>query len=156
MAHIRRAVATDADAVLRCLAEAFAPFQSAYTPAAFDDTVSSPATIGQRLEGMTVLIALSDDGEVVGTIGYAQHSDGNGHIRGMAVRPRWQGRGVAQQLLATAERDLRTLGCRRVRLETTEPLRRATRFYERNGYAASDNVTDFFGMRLSEFVKVLA
>jgi GNAT superfamily N-acetyltransferase len=74
----------------------------------------------------------------------------------MAVRPRWHGRGVAQQLLATAERDLRALGCSRICLETTAPLLRASRFYERNGYAPSGKITDFFGMPLIEYLKTLA
>jgi predicted N-acetyltransferase YhbS len=156
VAHIRRAVATDADAVLRCLGEAFAPFQSDYTSAAFNDTVLSAATIAQRMAEMTVMIAIADDGAVVGTVGFSQMLDGQGHIRGMAVRPRWHGRGVAQQLLATAERDLRALGCSRICLETTAPLLRASRFYERNGYAPSGKITDFFGMPLIEYLKTLA
>ena len=156
MAHIRRAVATDADAVLRCLSEAFAPFQSDYTASAFLDTVLSPATIADRFEEMTLLVAVADDGAVLGTIAYARRADGDGYIRGMAVLPRWQGRGVAQQLLASAERDMRELGCPRVHLDTTQPLHRAVRFYERNGYAPSGRVTELFGMPLTEHVKVLA
>jgi len=38
--------------------------------------------------------------------------------------------------------------------DTTEPLRPAVRFYERNGYRASGRVTDF-GMPLFEYVKRL-
>ena len=39
--------------------------------------------------------------------------------------------------------------------DTTEPLRPAVRFYERNGYRASGRVTDFFGMPIFEYVKRL-
>jgi hypothetical protein len=42
-----------------------------------------------------------------------------------------------------------------VSLDTTEPLRRAMRFYERNGYQRSGKVTDFFGMTLIEYIKEL-
>jgi hypothetical protein len=42
-----------------------------------------------------------------------------------------------------------------VTLDTTAPLVRAIRFYERHGYVRSGAVTDFFGMPLYEFRKGL-
>jgi GNAT superfamily N-acetyltransferase len=78
-----------------------------------------------------------------------------GHLRGMAVLPEWQGHSIAQQLLLQAEDDLHAAGCCRITLDTTAPLQRAMRFYERNGYRPSGNTTDFFGMPLYEFVKEL-
>ena len=73
----------------------------------------------------------------------------------MAVLPAWQGAGVAALLLDAAERELRAQHCSRVTLDTTEPLQRATRFYEKHGYRASGRVSDFFGMPLYEYAKVL-
>jgi GNAT superfamily N-acetyltransferase len=73
----------------------------------------------------------------------------------MAVRPEWQGAGVAAQLLRRVESELRERKCSRVSLDTTEPLRRAMRFYERNGYQRSGNVKDFFGMVMMEYIKKL-
>jgi putative acetyltransferase len=105
---------------------------------------------------MTVLVALSSMGEIVGTIGCAAAGKGEGHIRGMAVLPAWQGRGAAAKLLRAAEEELRARGCRRVTLDTTEPLKRAARFYEKNGYRASGRVADFFGMPLFEYIKHVA
>jgi GNAT superfamily N-acetyltransferase len=93
---------------------------------------------------------------VVGTVGYKLIDQHEGHIRGMAVHRSWQGCGVAQQLLASVESELRLSGCSRISLDTTEPLKRASRFYQRNGFAASGKVTDFFGMPLFEHVKILA
>ena len=40
-------------------------------------------------------------------------------------------------------------------LDTTEPLQRAVRFYLRHGFRASGRVTDFFGMPLFEYLKIL-
>jgi GNAT superfamily N-acetyltransferase len=74
----------------------------------------------------------------------------------MAVRPEWQGRGIAEKLLTRAESDLKAAGCRRLTLDTTVPLQRATRFYGRNGFVRSGKVVDFFGMPLHEFVKQLS
>lgn len=73
----------------------------------------------------------------------------------MAVRPSWQGRGVAEKLLETVESELAERGCRRISLDTTEPLKRAVAFYEKNGFRSSGKITDFFGMRLFEYVKTV-
>jgi GNAT superfamily N-acetyltransferase len=71
------------------------------------------------------------------------------------VHPDYQGRGVAGELLIAAEEELRAEGCTRVTLDTTTPLVRARRFYEKHGYATSGRVTDFFGMPLVEYEKYL-
>ena len=153
MEIVRSATAADAQGILDCLAMAFAPYRTRYTPSAYTDTVLGPATIHQRLAAMTVLVAATDAGEIVGTIGCQAMAGGEGHLRGMAVYPRWQGTGTAQRLLEAALDELRRHGCRRVTLDTTEPLRRAIRFYERNEFRPSGSVGDFFGMPLAEYVK---
>lgn len=79
-----------------------------------------------------------------------------GHLRGVAVSPEWQGSGVATALLRAAENELRTNGCTFVTLDTTAPLKRATRFYEKHGFSASGRVSDFFGMPLYEYAKPLS
>ena len=78
-----------------------------------------------------------------------------GHLRGMAVLPEWQGRGVAEKLLQTAEQELASRQCARITLDTTEPLQRAMRFYQKHGYRPTGRITDFFGMPLHEYVKQL-
>lgn len=104
---------------------------------------------------MSLFVAVNEDGEVVGTIGCASLVNHEGHLRGMAVLPDRQGSGLAGQLLERAESELRDLGCTRVTLDTTEPLKRAVRFYERHGYRATGRVTNFFGMPLYEYAKEL-
>ncbi len=115
----------------------------------------SADTIQQRLAEMSLFVAVSHKGEIVGTIGYQALGNEEGHIRGMAVRPDHAGNGVAQKLLETVEAELRQSGCTRISLDTTAPLKRAIRFYERNGFHSSGRVRDFFGMSLFEYVKVL-
>src|SRR5262245_24818052 len=103
---------------------------------------------------MTVFVARDRAGAIVGTIGGAPHED-EGHIRGMAVLPGWQGRGVAETLLGAVEAALADAGCAFITLDTTAPLARAIRFYERHGYRATGVVTDFFGMPLYQYEKRL-
>ncbi len=115
----------------------------------------TPETVAERFKSMSLFVAVGETGKVVGTIGCARAGDQEGHLRGMAVLPEWQGSGVAEQLLKQAEAELRDLGCRRVTLDTTAPLKRAMRFYERHGYTATGRVADFFGMPLYEYAKEL-
>ena len=151
---IRSANAEDSAAILRCLAAAFGPYRARYTPSAWRDTVLDSETLAQRLSSMHVLVAVSPQEGIVGTLALSV-SGSEGHLRGMAVLPPWQGRGVSSALLLAAEAELKSQKCLRITLDTTEPLERAVRFYEKHGYRRSGKVTDFFGMRLHEFVKEL-
>ncbi|MGB8768467.1 MAG: GNAT family N-acetyltransferase [Candidatus Korobacteraceae bacterium] len=153
---IRKALDTDAPGILECLGIAFAPYRAQYTPAAFADTVLTPETIQDRLALMRVFVAATADNQIVGTIACAVINAREGHLRGMAVLPDWHGRGIAEKLLTSAEAELAARKCSRITLDTTEPLRRAVRFYGKHGYIASGKTTDFFGMPLHEYVKDLA
>lgn len=152
---IRLATPHDASAILTCLAQAFEPYREQYTPEAYRDTVLTPETIHDRLSSMSVFVAVTSGGAIIGTIaGHAATAE-EGHLRGMAVLPAYHGAGIADQLLQAVEQELRTRGCTRLTLDTTEPLHRAARFYERHGFRASGRVTSFFGMPLFEYVKEL-
>lgn len=154
MIVVRRARLADAGAILACLAAAFEPFRAECTAAGFADPVLSPQTLERRLETMCLFVASAGD-EVVGTIGCRTVSPEEGHLRGMAVLPAWQGTPVARSLLEAAEVELRDRDCHKVTLDTTEPLQRAIHFYERSGYRATGQVADFFVMRLFEYSKSL-
>ena len=151
---VERATFDDAEGILDCLSAAFDPYRAQYTPAAYEDTVLTRETVRKRMETMTVLVARDEAGLIIGTIGGEAHA-AEGHIRGMAVSPSWQGTTVADVLLQGIEREMRVARCSFVTLDTTAPLARAIRFYERNGYVRSGVVSDFFGMALYEFRKRL-
>ena len=152
---IRKATAADIAGILACLRAAFEPYRSAYTPQAYLDTVLTQHSIYPRLWSMEVLAAVTDENNLVGTIAYAGASKEEGHLRGMAVLPDWQGRGLASRLLLAAETELAKGVCTRITLDTTEPLERAMHFYEKHGYRRSGKVTDFFRMPLHEYSKNL-
>ena len=88
---IRRAQVEEVGSICTCLESAFEPFRSQYTPGAFQDTVPSPEAVRQRLIDTTVYVAITASGEIVGTIASSMAGE-EGHLRGMAVRPAWQGR----------------------------------------------------------------
>jgi len=153
---IRRASLGDAPGILACLREAFEEFRSRYSPEGFLDTVLTAETLRGRLETMSVFLAVDSGNSVVGTIACHVLRTAEGHLRGMAVCPSMRGKGIAAQLLSRAEAELGSRECRRVTLDTTEPLQRAMRFYEKNGYRRSGKVSDFFGMPLIEYQKFLS
>jgi ribosomal protein S18 acetylase RimI-like enzyme len=145
----------DVSAVLECLREAFEPYRDSYTEGAFLDTVPPPEAVRKRLAAMCVFVATTPSGEVAGTVACNVVSPEEGHIRGMAVRTAWHGTGVATELIRSVEMELRERKCSRISLDTTVPLQRAMRFYEKNGFRKSGRITDFFGMQLIEYVKDL-
>jgi ribosomal protein S18 acetylase RimI-like enzyme len=153
---IRKAHAEDADAVLYCLHTAFEPYRAYYSDAGYANSTLTGETIHQRMREMTVFVAEDMAGIAIGTIAgslIGQSGAREGHIRGMAVLPNWQGRGVADELLAAVEAELLEQGCSRITLDTTQPLQRAIKFYERNGFRATGIVRDFHGMPLYEYAK---
>ncbi len=152
---IRRATSEDAPGILACLREAFEDYRQFYTPGAFLDTVLTPETIHERLAKTIVFVAVSPSRQIAGTIACNVVNREEGHLRGMAVSPAWRGTSLASQLLSHAESELRRRKCARITLDTTEPLKRAMRFYERHGYHRSGKVSDFFGMPLFEYDKPL-
>jgi ribosomal protein S18 acetylase RimI-like enzyme len=152
--RIRRATPHDSQGILECLRKAFEPYREHYTELAFADTVLTPESLDRRHSEMQVLVATDATNRIIGTIAY-KAANGEGHIRGMAVLPEHQGSGVATSLLAQAEADLNRLHCRSVRLDTTEPLTRAIRFYEKNGFHRTGESASFFGMDLFEYQKQL-
>ena len=105
---------------------------------------------------MSVFVAVNAGNQIVGTIACNVVSEEEGHLRGMAVSPTMRGTGIALQLLSQAEWELRCRYCTRITLDTTEPLHRAMRFYEKHGYRRSGKVSDFFGMLLFEYYKPLS
>ena len=152
---VRKATIEDSAGILECLHEAFEPYREAYTPGAFADTVLTPESLEQRLSTMSIFVATSMNGQIIGTIGCKQADTREGHIRGMAVRIAWHGSEAAQRLLETAEVELRTRGCQRITLDTSEPLQRAISFYLKNGFKCTGAVSSFFGMPLYEYAKDL-
>ena len=151
---VRRASARDREGILLCLRAAFGEFASQYTDGAFAATVLTPESLANRLSTMMVWVAAIGD-EIIGTVTAAIADKAEGHLRGMAVDPRFQKRGVAGELLNAAIAELRGRGCQRVTLNTTDPLAAAIRFYESNGFRATGRSSDFFGMTLREYARAL-
>ena len=147
--HLRRnATYEDCCAILECLRPAFAPYRESYTPEAFLDTVLTPETLAIR-------------GGLPCGEGALRHPPKpckrwfRRLRRTCPLQPRptspiggGKGSGVSTCLLERAEDELRKAGCGIVTLDTTEPLNRASRFYERNvGFGALGKLDASLGCR---------
>ena len=152
---VRQALISDAEEIQACLRTAFGHFLDSYTREAFLDTVPSLENVRERFHRMSLFVAEDSARHVIGTVAWYLKSAEEGYLRGMAVVPEWQGKGVAQQLLQAAEADIFSHGCSRVALDTTDPLERAIHFYEKHGYHRTGYIEDFYGMPLHEFAKQL-
>ncbi|MFQ5945104.1 MAG: GNAT family N-acetyltransferase [Anaerolineae bacterium] len=138
--EIRQAASEDADAIAALLREAFAEFESLYTPEGFAATaISSEEVVGRIAEG-PVWVG-SDEERVVGTASAVTREDGL-YVRGMAVVPSMQGRGVGRRLLDQVEAFAREVGAQRMYLSSTPFLSSAIRLYERYGFLRTEEGPD--------------
>jgi GNAT superfamily N-acetyltransferase len=73
-------------------------------------------------------------GEIIGSVGLYRIDDDTCELRKMYLRRDARGRGLGRQLLDHAMAAARTLGCRKVTLETASVLQEAIALYERAGF----------------------
>ena len=78
---------------------------------------------------------VAEEGRVLGMAGIEKHTDDAAELRRMAVERSRRRKGIARQLLATAEAFCREQGYRRIVLSTSELQAAAERLYESSGYA---------------------
>lgn len=107
------------------------------------------------------LLVAEATGEVAGYVCYGPTpmTVGTWDLYWIATHPRQRGRGVATALVEAMETDVRILGGRRVRVETSHQTeyQSAHRFYERNAYPEVARLRDFYkpGDDLVIMLKVL-
>lgn len=150
---IQKATKSDSKAIHYVLKTAFHKYKPYYTKEGYKDTILSPKGIAERLEKMTLYVAVLDNEKIVGTIGWANLNLNEAHIRGMAVLPEYQGTGIASALLRKIEKDIKNMRCSYITLDTTKVLKRAQQFYKNNGYIHTGKVSDFFGMPVFQYAK---
>ena len=112
----------------------------------FDVTPSPRSSVPSSIDGMLVA---EDDGEIVGyvAVGRATRLESNQHvadIRGLAVAPDHQGRGLGRALVQAALDAARERGARKVTLRLLAPNTAARALYESCGFVVE-------GVRRDEF-----
>ena len=113
----------------------------------FDVTPSPRSSVPSSIDGMLVA---EDGGEIVGyvAVGRATRLESNRHvadIRGLAVAPDHQGRGLGRALVQAALDAARERGARKVTLRVLAPNTAARALYESCGFVVE-------GVRREEFL----
>lgn len=100
------------------------------------------ADVAGRAAVVDVLVAVDDEGRLVGGVTYIPGPGplawfagaGDAGMRMLAVEPAAQGRGVGARLVAACVERATAAGKRRLLLHTTAPMTVAHRIYERAGF----------------------
>lgn len=154
---IRKAQPKDAKGIYEVVLAAFEDFRHFYSQEGFANTVMSEKAALERIKEMKIYVAIDQNGEIIGTIGWKKVSAKEGHIRGMAVHPKWQGKNSpAASLMQIVESDALFQGCTFLSLDTTEILKRAQNFYKKLGFKETGKTDNFFGSTIYEFKKKIS
>jgi len=112
-------------------------------PGGFDrgDAISAGASTMTSPRG-TFLVAIADDGTVVGCGGVQAHDDETAEVKRMWIHADWRGAGLGRRLLAALEDHCVALGYTVVVLDTNASLTEAIALYEAVGYAPTEPYND--------------
>ena len=131
---IRLATIKDAKAVHKVLLAAFEEYRFYYSPEGFADTVLSEEKAKDRIKETKVYVAVDQSGKIIGTIGWQKLNESEGHIRGMGVIPRHQGKGIGSYLLQLGIRELMKRDVETIKLSVRVKNPSAIKVYQRNGF----------------------
>jgi ribosomal protein S18 acetylase RimI-like enzyme len=108
------------------------------------------ADVGDRIQRTRVLVAVDDDGAILGTVtleltGRTEASSGNrretqplapgqAHVRMLGVAPEARGRGIGRLLMEACLEESRKAGKTLLTLNTTERMKAAQAMYESMGF----------------------
>ena len=151
--RIRPALASDAEPIAAVLRAAFTPYAALYTRAGLAATAVSPTEVQQRIREGPVWVA-ETNGKIVGTVSAALRIAAV-YVRGMAVIPEAQRRGIGDRLLHHVEQFARENDAALLELTTTPFLLSARRLYERNGFRYAPGEKDLHGTPLLGMEKLL-
>ncbi|MGH7454383.1 MAG: GNAT family N-acetyltransferase, partial [bacterium] len=152
--QIRLAVVDEAESIASVLHQAFAEYETLYTPKALAATALTADQILKRWNEGPVWVALQHD-TLVGTVAAVPKGEAL-YIRSMAILPTGRGQGIGRLLLQQIERFAHEQNYRRLFLSTTPFLSRAIRLYEQFGFQRrSDGPYELFGTPLFTMVKPL-
>ena len=164
MAPTRIATSSDASAIAEEIAEAVAGYRS-WAPSTWQPPVLDSTEMVQFADALArpdvwCLLALEGD-EVIGHVAIAPWTRedpgpppaGTVYLWQLFVRPSWQGRGIAKQLIQAAVSEAARRGYNGMRLWTQQGAGRARRFYEREGWTLTGrtNPNSPFGLPTIEY-----
>ncbi len=95
--------------------------------------------------GSGAFLVLRLDGEPIGCGAVRKLNDDEAELKRMFVRPEVRNRKIGAVIVDTLEAEARSLGVKRLLLETALYLEPAVRMYERAGFTPIDNYGEYIG-----------
>ncbi len=136
------------------LSESFTPYHIFYTEEAYEATVIPTYKIKKRIEDQKsdVLIAIYKD-KIVGTASIEMQEETNVHIRNMAVKPKYQKKGIGRFILDEICTTAKEKHTKTISLECFGPLINAVSLYERCGFRKTGTKRNYHGIEIFKMVK---
>jgi GNAT superfamily N-acetyltransferase len=136
MINIHRARVADAEDYAKIRVEALLEAPDAFGSIHEEVALFPIGRFEEQLRNGCYFLAYDGD-EVVGTSSYARYSLNrrrHAGLYGMFVTPRWQGQGVATELVNAVRHQAHLGGYRELYLSVNPAMARAVAFYEREGF----------------------
>ncbi|HEC77396.1 MAG TPA: GNAT family N-acetyltransferase [Thermoplasmatales archaeon] len=151
---IRKANIGDVEAIYKTIFEAFEPYKKHFTRDAYEMTVISHTEIKKRIldDKREILVAICDN-EIVGSVTIGIKDQSNIYIQSMAVRPKYQGKGIGLRILEEIDKIAQKKKCKKILLECFYPLKKAILLYEKCGFERTKKIRDYYGIRIFEMLK---
>ena len=111
-------------------------------PGGFDRSDAGSGASTMTAPRGTFLVALTEDGAVVGCGGVHAHDDDTAEVKRMWIHAAWRGAGLGRRLLVALEQHAAALGYTRVVLDTNAELIEAIAMYESAGYSPTEQYND--------------
>ena len=131
---IRVATFKDLSGIIQLVTENLLSFGYKYDGGSSENDLENFAFVYQQ-PGSNFFV-ISDGVNIVGTVGLMKISDDVVKLRKMYVNSRLRGQGYGLQLLKTAVLEARSIGYKKIRLETTYVMERAILLYTKFGFSA--------------------
>lgn len=161
--RIREASREQYPEIRRLLRAAYAGYASAVTAAVFPVYF---ADVLDLTDDAAIVLAALDGDTIVGTArlrlrpAAADLPAGAAYVRGVAVQPGREGRGIARALMTCCAEQARTAGATSVYLHTTPFMTRAIRLYRGLGYRRAPehdtNSSEHYGLTAAPPLRALA
>jgi ribosomal-protein-alanine N-acetyltransferase len=107
----------------------------------------TPSRIAASIRHRDTMVLVADAEGQVGAFAIMEFGDERAHLVLLAVRPRFQRRGLARRMILWLEKSARTAGITRVTLELRAANRGARTLYQSLGYRVVSRLPHYYGGR---------
>ena len=105
-----------------------------------------------RNDKKEILAAICNN-EIVGTATIKMEDENNIYIQSMAVKPKYQGKGIGMKILKEIDKIARKKEYKTMSLECFYPLKKAISLYKKCGFKRTGKTRDYYGIKIFEMLR---